>query len=154
MGYFLNSGKGADESLLLHRNIVRKSEKRFCEVLRIWCTFPLNKQLFIIFGLNLGPDFGIFSEFREKGFMNQLFSIVISWEKAKNVFVRFFSDPMQLFIKDSICPNFWPKFGTGFWDIFSISGNELMNHFFGIVISYEKAKNGSARFCGSDAPFH
>ena len=29
-----------------------------------------------------------------------------------------------------------------------------MNHFFSIVISFEKAKNGSVRFCGSDAPFH
>ena len=29
-----------------------------------------------------------------------------------------------------------------------------MNHFFSIVISFEIAKNGSVRFCGSDAPFH
>ena len=29
-----------------------------------------------------------------------------------------------------------------------------MNHFFSIVISFEKAKNGSVGFCGSDAPFH
>ena len=29
-----------------------------------------------------------------------------------------------------------------------------MNHFFSIVISFEKAKNGYVRFCGSDAPFH
>ena len=35
-----------------------------------------------------------------------------------------------------------------FSDIFSISGNALMNHFFSIVISFEKAKNGSLRFCG------
>ena len=41
-----------------------------------------------------------------------------------------------------------------FLDIFSISGNVLMNHFFSIVKSSEKVKNGSVRFCGSDAPFH
>ena len=92
--YFLNFRKCAYESLLQHRNILRKSEKRFCEVLRIRCTFSLNIQFFIIFGLT---HFEIFSQ---------------------------------------------------------ISGNALMNHFFSIVISCEKAKNGSVRFCGSDAPFH
>ena len=94
--YFLNFRKCAYESLLQHRNILRKNEKRFCEVLRIRCTFSLNIQFFIIFGLTFGP---------------------------------------------------------GFWDIFSISGNAFMNHFFSIVISCEKAKNGSVRFCGSDATF-
>ena len=97
--YFLNFGhwKCAYESLLQHRNILRKNEKRFCEVFRIRCTFSLNIQFFIIFGLTIG---------------------------------------------------------NRFWDIFSISGNALMNHFFSIVISCEKTKNGSVRFCGSDAPFH
>ena len=132
--------------------------------------------------------------------MNHFFSIVISFEKAKNGSVRFCgSDAPFHWIF-----NFWP-FGPRFWDIFSISGNalmnhffsivnlskkrktvlwdfadpmhlfikdsisffglwaqilryfrfqEIMNHFFSIVISFEKAKNGSVRFCGSDAPFH
>ena len=53
------------ESLLQHRNILRKNEKRFCEVLRIRCTFSLNIQFFIIFGLTLGTDFEIFSQFQE-----------------------------------------------------------------------------------------
>ena len=43
----------------------RKSEKRFCEVLRIRCTFSLKIQFFKIFGLILGPDFEIFSGFQE-----------------------------------------------------------------------------------------
>ena len=63
--YFLNFRKCAYESLLQHRNILRKNEKRFCEVLRIRCTFSLNIQFFIIFGLNLGLDFEIFSQFQE-----------------------------------------------------------------------------------------
>ena len=29
-----------------------------------------------------------------------------------------------------------------------------MNHFFSIVISFEKVKNGSVRFRESDAPLH
>ena len=64
-----------------------------------------------------------------------------------------FADPMHLFIKYSILHNLWPNFGPRFWGIFSISGNALLNHFFSIVISCEKAKNGSVRFCGSDALF-
>ena len=51
-----------------------------------------------------------------------------------------FADPMHLFIKYSIFHNYWPEFWPRFWDIFSISGNALMNHFFSIVISCEKAK--------------
>ena len=61
---------------------------------------------------------------------------------------------MHLFIKDSIFHHFWPKFRPRCWDIFSISGNTLMNNFFSIVISNEKGKNDCVRFCGSDAPFH
>ena len=62
--------------------------------------------------------------------------------------------PMHLFIKSSIFYNFWRSFGARVWDIFSISGNALLNHFFSIVISCKKAKNASVRFCGSDAPLH
>ena len=62
---FLDFRKCADESLLYHRNIFRKSEKRFCGVLRIRCNFSLKIQFFTIFGLTLGPDFKIFSQFQE-----------------------------------------------------------------------------------------
>ena len=117
--YFLNFRKCAYESLLQHRNILQKSEKRFCEVLRIRCTFSF-VQFFIMFA---------------------------PFHSGKRLF--------------NFQHNFWRfcKFGQlfpylAFWDIFSISGNALMNHFFSIVISCKKAKRGSVRFCGSDAPFH
>ena len=186
----------------------RKSEKRFCEVLRIRCTFSLKIQFFYNFWPNFGPRFWDIFSISGNALMNHFFSIVISCEKAKNGSVRFcgsdapfhwiltflqfltygprfwdifwisgntlmnhflsiviscekvkngpgsFTDPMHLFIGYSILYNFWPNFRPWFWDIFSISGNALMNHFFSIVISFEKAKNGSVRFCGSDAPFH
>ena len=57
--------KCAYESLLQHRNILQKSEKRLCEVLRIRCTFSLKVQFFIIFGIALGPEFEISSQFQE-----------------------------------------------------------------------------------------
>ena len=63
--YFLHFRKCAYESHLQHCNILRKSEQRFCEVLRIRCTFSLKVQFFIIDGLTLGPDFEIFSPFQE-----------------------------------------------------------------------------------------
>ena len=62
--YFLNFRKCAYESLLQHRNILRKSENG-SEVMRIRCTFSLKIQFFILFGLTLGPDFEIFSQFQE-----------------------------------------------------------------------------------------
>ena len=85
--------------------------------------------------------------------MNHIFSIVISCEKAKTVLWGF-ADPMHLFTKHTIFHQFWPKLRPRFWDIFSISGNALMNHIFSIVISREKAKNDRVMFGGSDAPFH
>ena len=85
--------------------------------------------------------------------MNHFFSIVISFEKAKNVSVMFCGADAPFHWKFNFF-NFWPNFGPRFWYIFWISGNALMNHFFSIVISFEIAKNGSVRFCGSDAPFH
>ena len=86
--------------------------------------------------------------------MNHLFSIVISFEKGKNGSVRFCGSDAPFHWRFNFFLNFWPNFVPGLWDIFSISGNALMNHFFSIVISFEKAKNGSLRFCGSDAPLH
>ena len=138
------------ESLLQHRNILRKSEKRFCEALWIRCNFSLNIQFFIIFGLTLVPDFVLLSRFQEMRFTSSA-----SWYHAKmpKTVLCGFADPMHLFIKYSILHNLWPNFGPRFWGIFSISGNALLNHFFSIVISCEKAKNGSGRFCGSDALF-
>ena len=77
--------------------------------------------------------------------MNHFFSIVISCKKAKNALWGF-ADPIPIFIKISIFYSFWHSFGARVWDIFSISGNALMNHFFSIVIC-KKAKNSSVRFC-------
>ena len=85
--------------------------------------------------------------------MNHFFSIVIYCEKAKNVSVSFCGSDAP-FHQISISHNYLLNFARRFWDIFSISGNTLMNHFFSIVLSCEKAKNGSARLCESDAPFH
>ena len=110
-------------------------------------------QFFIILGPNLGPDFEIFSQFQE-----MLLWITSSAScylaKKQKTLLWGYADPMRLFIKHSIFRNYTPKFGPRFWDIFSISGNALMNHFFSIVIPCEKAKYGSVRFCGSNAPFH
>ena len=109
-------------------------------------------QFFIIFGLSLGLDFEIFSRFQE---MRWWITALVSYYLAKKrkTVLGGFSDPMHFFIIYSIFYNFWPNFGPRFWDIFSISGNALMSHFFSIVISCEKAQNGSVRFCGSDATF-
>ena len=129
MRYFLNFRKCAYESLLQHRNILRKSEKHFCEVLWIRCTFSLKIQFVIMFGLTLGPDFEIFSQFLEmRLWISSSASQCLA--KKRKTFLWGFVDPMHLFIKDSICHNVWPNFGPRFWDIFSISGNALMNHFF------------------------
>ena len=133
---------------------MRNSEKRFCEVSLIRCTFSLNFLFFFNFWPNFGPRFWDIFWISRNALMNHFFNIVISCEEVKNGSGRFFSDPMHLFLEDSIFYNFGPNFGPSFWDIFSISGNALMNHFFSIVISFEKAKNGSVRLCGSHAPFH
>ena len=86
--------------------------------------------------------------------MNHFFSIVISFEKAKNGSVRF----CRIRCTFSLNIQFFTPFGLTLgpdFEIFShISGNALMNPSFSIVISFEKAKNGSMRFRGSDAPFH
>ena len=63
--YFLKFRKCAYQSLLQHRNIFQKRVKRFCDVLWIRCTFALKLEFFIIFGLNLGPRFEIFSQFQK-----------------------------------------------------------------------------------------
>ena len=127
--------------------------KNGSEVMRIRCTFSLNIQFFIMFDLTLGTDYEIFSQFQE---MRLWISSSASQYLAKKrkTFLWDFVDPMHLFIKDSICHNVWPNLGPRLWDIFSISGNALMNLFFSIAMSCEKAKNISVRFCGSDAPFH
>ena len=136
----------------LHCNILRKSEKQFWGYADPMHLF-IKDSIFHNVWPNLGPRFWDIFSISGNALMNLFFSIVISCEKAKNgsevLRIRCtFSLKIQFFII------VWPNFGPRFWDIFSISGNALMNHFFSIVISCEKAKNGSVRFCGSDAPFH
>ena len=115
--------------------------KNGSEVLWIRCTFSLKIQFVIMFGLTLGPDFEIFSQFLEmRLWISSSASQCLA--KKRKTFLWGFVDPMHLFIKDSICHNVWPNFGPRFWDIFSISGNALMSHFFSIVISCENAKIG------------
>ena len=89
-------------------------------------------------------DFEIFSQFQEMRFYESLLQHRNILRKNEKKVLWGFADPMNLFIKYSIFHNFWPNFGPRFWDIFSISGNSFMNHFFSIVISCEKTKN---RFC-------
>ena len=98
------------------------------EVMRIRCNFSLKIQFFIMFGLTLGPDFEIFSQFQEMCLWITFLHRNILRKSGKQFWS--FVDPMHLFIKDSIFHNVWPNFGPRFWDIFSISGNALMNHFF------------------------
>ena len=102
---------------------------------------------------NFGPRFWDIFSISGNTLMNNFFSIVISCEKAKNYCMRFCGSDAP-FHQYSIFHNFWPNFRPRCWDIFSISGNALMNNFFSIVISYEKGKNDCVRFCGSDAPLH
>ena len=109
--------------------------------MRIRCTFSLKIQFVIMFGLTLGPDFEIFSQFQEMRLWITFLHCNILRKSEKQFWS--YADPMHLFIKDSIFHNVWPNLGPRFWDIFSISGNALMNLFFSIVISCEKAKNGS-----------
>ena len=113
----------------------------------------IKDSIFHIYWPNFGPRFWDIFSISGNALMNHPFSIVISCEKAKNDCVRFcgldapFQSNIQFFII------YWPKFGPRFWEIFSISGNALMNHFFSIVISCEKAKNDCVKFCGLGAPF-
>ena len=100
--YFLNFRKCAYELLLQHRNILRKSEIRFCEVLRIWWTFSSNIQFFIIIDISWAQILRYFLNFRN-ALLNHFFSIGISCEKAKYDCVRFcirctFSSNIQFFI--------------------------------------------------------
>ena len=104
--YFLDFGICAYESLLWHRNIFRKSEKRFCEVLRIRCTFSLKIQFFYNFWPNFGPGLWDIFSISGNALMNHFLSIVISWEKRKTVLWGF-GDSMHLFIKDSKNCYFW-----------------------------------------------
>ena len=113
----------------------------------------IEDSIFCNFWPNFGPRFWDIFFISGNTLMNHFLCIVISCEKVKDGYVRI-RDPMHLFIENSIFYNFWPNFAPRYWDIFSISGNALMNHSFSIVISFEKAKDGSVRICGSDATFH
>ena len=168
--YFLDFGICAYESLLWHRNIFRKREKRFCEVLRIRCNFSLKIQFFHNFWPNFGPGFWDIFSISGNALMNHFFRIVISFRKCsvwitslwhRNIFrkrEKRFCEVLRIrctfSLKIQLFHNIWSKFVPRFSDIFLISGNALMNHFFSIVISLGKGKNGSLRFWGFDAPFH
>ena len=151
--YFLNFRKCPYESLLQHRNILRKSEIRLGEVLRIRCTFSSNIQFFIIFGPNLGPDLRYFLNFRKCPNESLLQHRVIL-RKSKKRFCEVmrirctFSSKLQFFIIIGLILD--PDF-----EIFSqFQEMRLWTLFFSIVISCEKAKYECLRFCGSNAPFH
>ena len=128
--YFLNFRKCTYESLFCIVISCENAENSY-EVMRIRCTFSLKIQFFIMFGLTLGPDYEIFSQFQEMCLW--IYSSASQYlAKKRKTFLWGFADPMHLFIKDSICHNVWPNFGPRFWDIFSISGNALVNHFFAL----------------------
>ena len=137
--YFLNFRKCAYESLLQHRNILRKCEKLFYEVFVDPMHLFIKDSIFHNVRTNFGPDFEIFSQFQEMHLWIPFLHHNILRKCRKQLWG--YADPMHLFIKDSIFHNVWPNLGPRFWDIFSISGNALMNLFFSIVISCEKAKN-------------
>ena len=103
---------------------------------------------------NSAPRFWDIFSISGNALMNHFFSIVISCEKCEKRLCEVLRIRCTFSSKHSIFYHFWPKFRPTCWDIFSISGNTLMNNFFSIVISCEKGKNDCVRFCGSDAPFH
>ena len=132
----------------------KKAKNGFCEVLQIRCTFLLKASIFYNFWHSFGAQsLRYLLNFRKCAY-ESLFQHRNILQKREKRLLSGFADPMNLFIKCSIFHHFCHSFGTRVWDIFSISGNALMNHFFCIVISCKKAKNASVWFRGSDAPFH
>ena len=119
----------------------------------IRCTFSLKVHFFYNFWHSFGARVWDIFSISGNALMNHFFSIVISCKKAKNGFCEVLRIRCTFSLKVQFFHNFWHSFGARVWDIFSISGNALMNHFFSIVISCKKAKNASVRFCWSDAPF-
>ena len=114
----------------------------------------IEDSIFSNFWPNFGPRFWDIFSISGNALMNHCFSILLSFEKAKNGSVRIYGSNAPFHWRFNFFFNFWPNFGPWFWDIFWVSGNAIMNHFFSIVISCETVKNGSVRFYGSDAPFH
>ena len=101
-----------------------------------------------------GPRFWDIFSISGNALMNHFFSFAIPCKKGENTVLWGFCESDAPFHQNSILKHhFWPNFRPRCWDIFSISGNALMNPFFSIVISCEKAINDCVRFCGSDAPF-
>ena len=141
--YFLNFRKCAYESLLPHRNILRKCEKLFYEVFADQMHLFIKDSIFHNVWPNFGPDFEIFSQFQEMRLWITFLHCNILRKSIKQFWG--YAGQMQLFIKDSIFHNVWPNFGPRFWDIFSISGNALMNHFF---------RKSEKRFWGYADPMH
>ena len=114
----------------------------------------IEDSIFDNFWPKFGPRFWGILSLSANALMNHFFSIVISFEKGEKRFCEVSRIRCTFSLNIQFLFNFWPNFGPRFWDIFAISGNALMNHFFSIVISLEKAENGFVRVCGSDAPFH
>ena len=136
-------------SIVIPFEKAKNGSVRFC-----WSDAPFHWRFnFINFWPKFGPRFWDIFWISGNALTNHFFSIVISFEKAKNGSEMFCGSDAPFHWTFHFF-NFWPNFGPRFLDIFRISGNALMNHFFGIEISFEKAKNGSEMFCGSDAPFH
>ena len=96
----------------------------------------IKSWIFHNFGLILGPHFLIISQFQAM----RLWITSSASCKIEKTALWGFVNPMHLFIKSSIFYNCWHNFGARVWDIFSVSENGLMNHFFSIVISCKKAK--------------
>ena len=115
----------------------------------LWFADPMHLfiewfNFFTIFGIKFGPRFWDIFSISGNALMNPFFSIVISFEKAKKRFCEVLRIRCNFSLKIQFFTMFRPNFGPRFWDIFSISGNALMNDFFSIVISFEKEKK---RFC-------
>ena len=172
--YFLNFRKCAYESLLQHRNILRKSEKRFCEVLRIRCTFSLKIQFFIMFDLTLAQILRYFLNFRKCAYESllqhrnilrkseKLFYEVLRIRCTFSLKIQFFimfdltlAQILRYFLNFRKCAyeSLPKKRKTVMSIVISCENferaNALMNHFWVIL-----QKSVKRFWIGPDAPFH
>ena len=150
--YFLNFRKCAYESLLQHRNILPKREKRFCVVLLILCTFSLKVQFFIIFRLIWARILRYFLDFRKCAYESLLQHRVILPKSEKGFCVVLlirctFSLKIQFFI---IFGLIWARILRNFLNFWKCAYESLLQP----RNILPKSVNGSVRFCGSDASFH
>ena len=116
-----------------YRNILRKSAKRFSEVLRIQCTFSLNIQFLIDFWAKFGPRLWDILSISGTVLMNHFFSILSILRKS----AKRFREDLRIRCTFSLNIHFfiiiWPNFRPRLWNIYSISGNALMNQLFSIL---------------------